>query len=360
MKYLIGLICLFFGSLLIAQPPESKQEEILIAAEQMPMFPGCTDITDDKKAQKECSDKKMLEFIHSNIKYPERDQLNGNQGTAVITFTVEKDGSISNPTILKDPGDQLGEEAVRVVNLMNQLPEKWSPGIQDGVPVRVQFNLPVKFKLEEVVEPDFILSGKDSIWVKFDTPATFKGGDEALVTYIDQSLRYPNEGQDSCKIGMVEVSMFVKDDASVDISNVVDFSGLGIDYEFEAIRVINSTAGKWIPATFGKRTVNTSKTLRMIFTPNLITCGDVVSNFHEADRTVEAATILFEQGQMDEGIAKLTEAIEMFPNNGEFLSLRGQAYIKMQKNEEACADLRKVKDILVVSWYDSLIPIICK
>ena len=73
---------------------------------------------------------------------------NNVQGTAVIRFIVEKDGSLTEMEIVRDPGAGLGREALRVVNLMNQLEAKWTPGKQNARPVRVRFNLPVKFRLQ--------------------------------------------------------------------------------------------------------------------------------------------------------------------------------------------------------------------
>lgn len=60
-----------------------------------------------------------------------------------VTFVVEKDGSITNPRIIRDIGGGCGDEVLRVVNAM----PKWKPGKNRGKSVRVQFNLPVSFKL---------------------------------------------------------------------------------------------------------------------------------------------------------------------------------------------------------------------
>ena len=57
---------------------------------------------------------------------------------------------------------------------------------------------------------------------------------------------------------------------------------------------------------------------------------------------------------------KLTAALNLFPDNAEYLSLRGQAYLKLDKKTEACADLRKAKETLFSTWYDNLLPILCK
>ena len=125
-------------------PPAPKVEEIFKVVEQMPMFPGCENSGGSNDEMQACATKKMLEYIYGNIKYPAIARENGVEGTAVITFVVEKDGKITDAKIVRDPGAQTGSEALRVVQTF----PKWTPGKQRGQPVRVQFNLPVKFKLE--------------------------------------------------------------------------------------------------------------------------------------------------------------------------------------------------------------------
>lgn len=120
-----------------------KEDEIFKVVEDNPAFPGCEGIS-DKAEKKRCADEKMLQFIYSNIKYPAIARENGVEGMAVIKFVVEKDGSITSPEIARDIGAGCGAEALRVVQMM----PKWEPGKQRGRAVRVQFNLPVKFKLE--------------------------------------------------------------------------------------------------------------------------------------------------------------------------------------------------------------------
>ena len=128
-------------------PPAPEVEEIFKVVEDMPMFPGCENES-DKAARKQCADKKMLEFIYKNIKYPAIARENGVEGTTVIRFVVDKDGSILDPEVVRDIGAGCGEEALRVVKMMNSMPQKWNPGKQRGRPVKVMFNLPVKFRLE--------------------------------------------------------------------------------------------------------------------------------------------------------------------------------------------------------------------
>ena len=98
---------------------------------------------------KACADKKLMEFLYGNIDYPAMARENNIQGTVVVGFVVEKDGSITQIKLLRDIGGQCGEEALRVVELMRNSPEKWIPGKQRGIPVRVMFNLPIRFVLKD-------------------------------------------------------------------------------------------------------------------------------------------------------------------------------------------------------------------
>ena len=128
-------------------PPEPEVDEIFKVVEEMPRFPGCEN-KGSAAEKKACADKKMLEFIYKNIKYPAIARENGVEGTVVVSFVVDKDGSIQDARVVRDIGAQCGQEALRVVNLMNSKGLKWTPGKQRGRAVKVQFNLPVKFRLE--------------------------------------------------------------------------------------------------------------------------------------------------------------------------------------------------------------------
>ena len=129
-------------------PPKKEPEEIFRIVEQMPRFPGCEDQGGSNAEKKQCADKKMLEFIYKNIKYPAIARENGVEGAVVIQFVVEKNGSVTDAKIVRDIGAGTGDEALRVVELMNKEGIKWIPGKQRGRAVRVQFTLPVKFKLQ--------------------------------------------------------------------------------------------------------------------------------------------------------------------------------------------------------------------
>ena len=108
---------------------EEMEEEIFVVVEEDPQFPGGMD--------------SLYAFIQRNLRYPQKALNDKIEGTVYVTFSVEKDGSIGAIKILRDIGGGCGEEAVRIVKMM----PKWIPGKQRGIPVRTQFNLPIKFKL---------------------------------------------------------------------------------------------------------------------------------------------------------------------------------------------------------------------
>ena len=85
----------------------------------------------------------MMKFLSVNIKYPQGAKEEKITGKVIITFVVEKDGSINEIKILRDIGYGCAEEAKRVVKLM----PKWKPAKQRGKAVRQQFVLPVIFNL---------------------------------------------------------------------------------------------------------------------------------------------------------------------------------------------------------------------
>lgn len=85
----------------------------------------------------------MNTFLAQNIMYPTLAKQKSTQGKVILSFIIEKDGSISNIKVIKDIGEGCGEEGVRIVKLM----PKWKPALQKGDPVRQQFVLPISFRL---------------------------------------------------------------------------------------------------------------------------------------------------------------------------------------------------------------------
>lgn len=86
----------------------------------------------------------LFSYISNNMQYPKQAIKSGTQGRVIVKFIVEVDGSISNVKIGKSANPELDEEALRVVKSM----PKWNPGKQDGHTVRVNYTVPVVFRLQ--------------------------------------------------------------------------------------------------------------------------------------------------------------------------------------------------------------------
>jgi protein TonB len=85
----------------------------------------------------------MHAYFKDNIQYPEEAKKAGIQGTVALSFVVEKNGSISTIRVLKDPGGGIGMEGVRLLKAM----PPWQPGEIEGMPVKVKYTIPIRFRL---------------------------------------------------------------------------------------------------------------------------------------------------------------------------------------------------------------------
>jgi hypothetical protein len=352
-------ISLFVFLLLVGFGNAQTDTTIYQVVEQMPRFPAACEALDTTIVYKQkCSNQAMLEYVYQRVVYPQ-EAINENiQGTAVITFVVEKDGLISQPKIVRDLGAGTGLAALSVVLKMQEEKLRWLPGKQQGKAVRVQFNLPVKFKLKD---PDpFLLVGRDTVYTEFEKSLDFKGGAEALQAYLDTALDYPTSGNDSCQMGQIDIQVLVEGDGDVRILDVTDYNDLGFDFWYSAIDAATSTYGNWEPATYQGRPVNAAFDLSLSFLPTVETCTTQVDAFITAREVADAGVVLFNEGKIEEGMAKMTEAVNAFPNDAQLRMMRGQAYLNNSQLAEACEDLTIARRVSLVDWYDSVLPLICR
>ena len=111
-------------------PKPEVENKVFDVVEQMPSFPG--------------GQGALMSYLANNIKYPVVAQENGVQGRVVVSFVVERDGSITDVQVVRSVDPSLDREAQRVVRSM----PKWIPGKQNGQAVRVKYNVPVSFRLQ--------------------------------------------------------------------------------------------------------------------------------------------------------------------------------------------------------------------
>ena len=87
----------------------------------------------------------LMAFLRDNVRYPDLAHKQGVQGRVIVQFVVNSDGSISDAKVIKSVHEYLDKEALRVVNAMPY----WKPGVKEGKKVRVQFTLPIIFRLQK-------------------------------------------------------------------------------------------------------------------------------------------------------------------------------------------------------------------
>ena len=114
----------------LQEEEEVEDDTPYIKVEKMPSFMG-GDLNTFRK------------WVQERIKYPQIAQENGITGRVVLSFVVEKDGSVTNIQVLQSPDRSLGEEASRVLATS----PKWEPGQQSSQKVRVKYTLPVMFQI---------------------------------------------------------------------------------------------------------------------------------------------------------------------------------------------------------------------
>jgi len=124
---LLMFFMIFFMN--IQEGKTQTSEKALMEVDEMPEYPGGMDA--------------MFKFIGENLKYPASAKEKGIQGTVVISFIVNKDGSISDTEILRGIGGGCDEESLRIVNAF----PAWKPGVNEGEKVRTQMRLPIMYKL---------------------------------------------------------------------------------------------------------------------------------------------------------------------------------------------------------------------
>lgn len=107
----------------------STDDDVYEVVEKMPAFPGGI--------------AELMKYLSSNIKYPVEAHKAGIQGRVVVSFVVNKDGTVKDAKIVRSVDKSIDAEALRVISAM----PKWQPGYQDGKAVSVRYTLPVTFRL---------------------------------------------------------------------------------------------------------------------------------------------------------------------------------------------------------------------
>lgn len=130
----------------------SMDDDVYDVVEKMPKFPG--------------GGAELMKYLSSNIKYPVEAHKAGIQGRVVVSFVVNKDGTVKDAKIVRSVDKSIDAEALRVISAM----PKWQPGYQDGKVVSVRYTVPVTFRLTgESRKVQSTEAGNDNINVKMSS-----------------------------------------------------------------------------------------------------------------------------------------------------------------------------------------------
>lgn len=267
---------------------------VLDSAEVAPSFPG--------------GQEALEKWITKNLRYPNQERLSGVGGEVVVSFIVEKDGSIRMPKVEKGVSAALNNEAIRLVKSMPY----WKAGKQDGKKVRVRSKVSVVFgrkpargmvnmgprggvvrnngggnvpmqkvaateqkiqqteavsdslksRLSDAKDDSKNNEDKDEIYEVADVMPEFPGGDEALLKFIYDNVKYPEEAQNTGVHGRVLVQFVVNKKGS--IKDIEVHKSVHPLLDKEAIRVVKSMP-KWKPGMQKGKPVRVKYTVPIMF-----------------------------------------------------------------------------------------------
>ncbi|MBO7601718.1 MAG: M56 family metallopeptidase [Bacteroidaceae bacterium] len=211
--------------------PQINPEDTVIyqVVQSMPEFPGGM--------------VELMNYISSNVRYPADALAAGIEGRVTTMFIIERDGTLSNVQILRGINPSLDAEALRVIRSM----PTWKPGYQNDKPVRTRYTVPVNFRIQSSektsqINPPYI--DENGIYQVVEKMPEFPGGVQALMSYIKDNLRYPEDAKAAGIKGRVTVQFVVNKDGS--ISNIYKLRGVEPSLDAEALRIVASMP-TWSP-----------------------------------------------------------------------------------------------------------------
>jgi protein TonB len=133
-KFLVITICLFTSVSLKAQVTDTVKVDTqkFVRVEQQPEVVG--------------GESKLFRYLQRNLKYPKIAKENNTQGTVRVKFVIERDGSLSDIKVERSLSPETDAEAIRLMT--DPKAPKWIPGMVNGKPTRVQYSIPIYFRLD--------------------------------------------------------------------------------------------------------------------------------------------------------------------------------------------------------------------
>lgn len=223
-------------------PAASEDDTPFLVAEEMPLFQG-KDLNTFRT------------WVQSQIRYPAEALKRGIEGRVVLSFIVERDGSVSTIELLQSPDRILSEEARRAVSSS----PKWTPGRQKGHLVRVRYMLPVDFSIpkKETAAQSTAAQKPGLASMQFEI-----GNLNAFRSWAMQRLRYPAGAREQQTEGSVVATFTVGRDGRVDDIRI---AGKPDPQLAEEVRRVVKASPDWSPATRNGEATTVTVTLPVSF-----------------------------------------------------------------------------------------------
>ncbi|MFD2787826.1 energy transducer TonB [Hymenobacter rubripertinctus] len=232
-----------------------------------PKAPPANEIYDavEKPAQPAGGPEAFGQYLAENQQYPTAALQAGAQGTATVTFVIEKTGSISNVAVAQPLHPLLDAEAIRLV----QAAPRWTPAQHRGGVVRQRVTVPISFQIpgDAPAAPATApaaagTAGPTTQVVSADQPARPVGGTEAFFEWIQLNQQYPALALQRKAEGRVMMEFIVEKDGS--LTDIKPIKRLGSGLDEEAIRLIKA-APKWEPAMYKGQPIKQKMVLPVVF-----------------------------------------------------------------------------------------------
>ncbi|MGN6397734.1 MAG: TonB family protein [Mucilaginibacter sp.] len=155
---------------------DNEKSPVFIAVEKVPQFPGGIDA--------------FYHYLAKNIRYPAAMRDAGVQGKVIVTFVVERDGSLTDVRVTRGVAADIDMEALRVI----QESPKWTPGIQNGRAVRVAYSVPIAFNLVDNDYSSSAAPAKQNVKVPAVRVNTVSIKPDTIARIAPQSLKESSAG----------------------------------------------------------------------------------------------------------------------------------------------------------------------
>jgi TonB family protein len=225
------------------QTPQ-KKGDTYVTVEKMPKFPG--------------GEEAMQKFLADNLKYPVDAFEKGIQGRVTIRFVVSETGKIKDIELIRGIHESCDKEAMRVIGIMPD----WTPGKQDDKNVSVYYTLPIVFKLNKKSQATPSQTSNNKAFMTVEQMPSFPGGEQAMMKYIGDNLKYPVVAQEGGIQGRVTVRFIIS--ATGKISDIDLIRGISSECDQEAMRVIKAMPN-WTPGKQNGKSVPVYFTLPIVF-----------------------------------------------------------------------------------------------